>query len=176
MLKRFVIKVTPFFLMIYICNATFAQISSAGSSSFANDSTFRRAPVVDSSYLNRDIFELITRQAINGSVVKIKQSQDIVTSMQNHIANASQKRINGYRIRIFFDNKQDARVKSESISQSFAESYPWVGVYRTYDAPYFKVTVGDLRSKSDAMKMLKRLQGSFPSAFIVRENINFPPL
>ncbi|PKO98321.1 MAG: hypothetical protein CVU13_10745 [Bacteroidetes bacterium HGW-Bacteroidetes-8] len=176
MLKRFVIKVVLFFLLINICNTAFSQVSSTGGSSFTTDTTFRRAPVIDSSYLNKDIFELIARQALNGSVVKLKQSQDIVTSMQNHIANSSQKKINGYRIRIFFDNKQDARVKSENIRQSFTESFPGVGVYWTYDAPYFKVTVGDLRSKSDAMKMLKRLQGSYPSAFIVREHINFPPL
>jgi hypothetical protein len=176
MFKRFVIKVGLFFLMIFICNTAFTQISSTGSSSVAADTTFRRAPVVDSSYLNKDIFELIARQALNGSVVKIKQSPDIVTLMQSHIANASQKKISGYRIRIFFDNKQDARIKSENIRQSFAQSFPGVGVYWTYDAPYFKVTVGDLRSKSDAMKMLKRLQVSYPSAFIVREHINFPPL
>ncbi|MDP3437804.1 MAG: hypothetical protein Q8S04_11225 [Bacteroidales bacterium] len=176
MLKRFVIKWGLSLLMIYICNAAFAQVTFMNSSSNEVDTTFRRAPVVDSSYLNKDIFELIARQALNGSVVKIKQSQDIVTSMQNHIANASQKKINGYRIRIFFDNKQDARIKSENIRQSFSQNYPGVGVYWTYDAPYFKVTVGDLRSKSDAMKMLRRLQGSYQSAFIVREHINFPPL
>lgn len=176
MLKRFGIKAALFFLLIYICNTTFAQISSSTGSSFAADTTFRRAPVIDSSYFNKDIFELIAKQALNGSIVKIKQSQDIVTSMQNHIANSSQKKINGYRIRIFFDNKQDARVKSESIRQSFSSNYPGVGVYWTYDAPYFKITVGDLRSKSDAMKMLKMLQANYPSAFIVREHINFPPL
>jgi len=176
MFKRFVIKGGLIFLMIYICTAAFAQGASVNISSFGADTIFRRAPVIDSSYLNRDIFEIIAKPALNRSVVNIKQSQAIVTSMQNHIANASQKRINGYRIRIFFDNKQDARVKSESISQAFSENNPGVGVYRTYDAPYFKVTVGDLRSKSDAMKMLKRLQGSYPSAFIIREQINFPPL
>ncbi len=176
MFKGFLIKMALISLMINICNTVFAQTSSTASSSYVADTTLRRAPVIDSSYLNKDIFELIARQALNGSVVKIKQNQNIETSMQNHIANSSQKKINGYRIRIFFDNKQDARVKSENLRQSFTESFPGVGVYWTYDAPYFKVTVGDLRSKSDAMKMLKKLQGSYPSAFIVREHINFPPL
>ena len=176
MLRRLAIKGGLIFFILCFSNVLSAQGTSMNSSSVVLDTVFRRAPVIDSTYLNRDIFEILAKQSLNGSVVNIKQSKDIVTSMQNHIANASQKRVNGYRIRIFFDNKQDARVKSENMRQSFSENYPGVGVYWTYDAPYFKVTVGDLRSKSDAMKMLKMLQTNYSSAFIIREHINFPPL
>ncbi len=140
------------------------------------DSLFRTAPVLDSTYLNRDIFTILSATGLNRSTVKINQSSEIESAMRSIIANATQKRLNGFRIRIFFDNKQDARVKSESVRQSFIEQFPGTGVYRTYDNPYFKVTVGDFRTKSDAMRMLKRVEGLYPSAFIVREHINFPPL
>ncbi len=140
------------------------------------DTLFRRAPVIDSAYLNRDIFAILTSTGLNRSVVVINQSSEIESAMRSIIAGASLKKLSGFRIRIFFDNKQDARVKSEAVRQSFIEQFPGTGVYRTYDNPYFKVTVGDFRTKSDAMRMLKRLEGLYPSAFIVREHINFPPL
>ena len=52
--------------------------------------------------------------------------------------------------------------------------YPGVAVYRTYTNPYFKVTVGDCRTKSEAMKLLSRIKRNFSSAFVVKENIEYP--
>ena len=49
-----------------------------------------------------------------------------------------------------------------------------MAAYRTYTNPYFKVTVGDCRTKSEAMELLSRIKRNFPSAFVVKENIQFP--
>ena len=46
--------------------------------------------------------------------------------------------------------------------------------YRSYANPYFKVTVGDFRTKSEAMALLERIKYEFPSAFVVKENISYP--
>ena len=89
------------------------------------------------------------------------------------IGNAK-KRLNGYRIRIFFDNKQSARANSEEVEKSFTESFPQYPVYRTYTNPYFKVAVGDFRTKSDAAKVLEKVLPFFPKAFIIKDVINYP--
>jgi hypothetical protein len=34
--------------------------------------------------------------------------------------------------------------------------------------------VGDCRTKSEAMKLLARIKGNFSSAFVVKENIEYP--
>ena len=36
------------------------------------------------------------------------------------------------------------------------------------------MTVGDFRTKSEAMELLSRIKYSFPSAFVVKENISYP--
>ena len=36
------------------------------------------------------------------------------------------------------------------------------------------MTVGDFRTRSEAVKLLERIKGAFPSAFVVKENIAFP--
>ena len=52
--------------------------------------------------------------------------------------------------------------------------FPDVSAYRTYANPYFKVTVGDCRNKSEAMILLNRIKKAFPSAFVVKENVRYP--
>ena len=123
-----------------------------------------------------DIFKIVAEPGRTNSTVTIRQSNHITNTVNNYIANASKKRLNGFRVRIFFDNKQDAREISLNLENSFRELYPGVGVYRTYTNPYFKVTVGDFRNRSDAMRLFKEIERVYPSAFIVREQINFPPL
>ena len=49
-----------------------------------------------------------------------------------------------------------------------------VSAYRSYANPYFKVTVGDFRTKTEAMALLERIKVEFPSAFVIKENITFP--
>ncbi len=140
------------------------------------DSIYVQPPLLDSAYLNVNIFSLLSQRGVNGSEVTINQSRKIEEAVNFYILNADKRRINGYRIRIFFDNRQDARVKSEEIKNAFTEKYPDLGVYRTYTYPHFKVTVGDYRTKSEAMRKLRAVERDFPAAFIVREQINFPPL
>jgi hypothetical protein len=133
--------------------------------------------ILDSAYLDKDIFSLLSRRNFeNGSVVNLKCSNHIEGKLEYYKKNAANRPIRGFRVRIFFDNRQDARTRSEEIESSFSEEHPGLGVYRSYENPYFKVTVGDLRTRSEAEKLLRELEKDYPSAFIVREEINFPPL
>ena len=77
-------------------------------------------------------------------------------------------------MRIFFDNKQTARQESEAVLKRFESLHRDIKAYRTYANPYFKVTVGDFRTKSEAMEVLSRIKTEFPSAFVVKENIEYP--
>lgn len=108
----------------------------------------------------------------NGKVF-IRQSYEIENAVLGHIARNRYKKNKGYRIRIFFDNGQTARQASSAIEQAFSESYPAVPVYREFDDLYYKVAVGDFRTKTDAMRFLESIQRYYPSAFIFSENVNF---
>ena len=65
-------------------------------------------------------------------------------------------------------------MESEETLKRFESLYHDVVAYRTYANPYFKVTVGDFRTKSEAVQFLERIKKDFPSAFVVRENIEYP--
>ena len=140
------------------------------------DSTYVNRSAVDSTLVGKNIFNMLgdkNGQTTREGKVVIDQTDAVAKAMSSHIARNASRSKTGYRIRIFFDNKQDARVKSEKVAASFKAQHPGVAVYRAYENPYFKVTVGDFRSKEDARKFLNSIKGSYPSGFIVRERINF---
>lgn len=140
------------------------------------DTTIIKAPVIDSTFFKKDIFSMLQEIGPYSNKINVEQSKNVLSAFYAHVEQSSNKKINGYRIRIFFDNKQDARTHSSSVAGNFSSNYPQIPVYRTHTSPYFKVTVGDFRTKSEAMMLLKKIEVEYQSAFLVKETINFPPL
>ena len=123
------------------------------------DTTLARIPakaVVDSLLLGIDILENVQRANGAGSVV-IHQSSAIKNALNNQIAANKERKIQGYRVRIYFDNSKNARNQSDYIAHSFAAAHPEHKVYRSHVSPYFKVTVGDFRTKTDRRKNICRV-------------------
>ncbi len=139
----------------------------------ADSVVYTKVSAVDTTLAGKDIFNVLASESAEAEVT-VNQSRLISGSMNAHIRANKNRTISGYRIRIFFDNKQSARNESEATLKRFKSIYPEVTAYRIYANPYFKVTVGDFRTKSEAMAMLARIKGDFPSAFVVKENIEFP--
>lgn len=136
---------------------------------------YRHVADVDTLLAGKDIFHVMPLKAKGGKAdVEIYQSHEVATSLRKQIQTNSRRVMSGYRVRIFFDNRQTARIESEEMLEKFESMYHDVKAYRTYVNPYFKVTVGDFRTKSEAMELLSRIKRDFPSAFVVKENIEFP--
>ena len=132
----------------------------------------------DTLSLLTDVFEHFQKTGPNGNRLRIVQSDSIRYKVNWHVENnrLSSNKMQGFRVRIFFDNKQTARAESESIVTSFMALYPETAVYRMYENPYFKVTVGDFRTRSEAMRFMLEIRKTYPQAFITREGISYPPL
>ena len=132
-------------------------------------------PRIDTTLAGKNIFYLMPSKS-KGDVsdVHIYQSASIVSAMNRSFESNISRPYTGYRVRIFFDNRQSARQDSERMVEDFEKMYPGIPAYRSYVNPYFKITVGDFRTKSEAMGFLQQIIGAFPKAFIVKENIEFP--
>ncbi len=124
------------------------------------------------SLKGNDIFEIMPQG------VTINQSEELRTAAQVRIEASSSNRLetDGYRIRIYFDNRQDAREASEKAQERSKRLFPGYSTYRTYIYPNFKVTVGDFRTKAEAQIALKNVARYFPSAFVVKERMKFPSI
>ena len=123
---------------------------------------------MDSTYVGKSIINVI------GPGAEVNQTQQVRQALETYTAENEQKPIQGYRIRVFYDNSTSARVKSESIEQYLRNQYPETGVYRSFESPNYKVTIGDFRTKEEALKIYNALKGTYPTAYIIKENINFP--
>lgn len=143
--------------------------------SYVDSLVYIARPTVDSTLVGNDIFDdMPSLQAGDDAGVVINQDRVIESSVRAHIARNSQRQLSGYRVRIYFDNNQNSRTESERAQTRFTALFRDIPAYRTYTNPYFKVTVGDCRTKSEAMLLLNRVKGAFPSAFVVKENISYP--
>lgn len=123
---------------------------------------------MDTTLVGRDIMSLV------GSKVTVTQTSPVRAALNNYIFSNKGKKIQGYRIRVFYDNSPQARTRSEGIAAYLRSQYPENGVYRTFEAPNYKVTVGDFRSKEEALKVYMALKSIYPTAYIIKESINYP--
>ena len=123
---------------------------------------------MDTTLVGRDIMSLV------GGKVTVTQSAAVSHALKHYMNTNYGKKIQGYRIRVFYDNSPQARTRSESIAAYLRNQFPENGVYRTFESPNYKVTVGDFRSKEEALKIYMSLKSIYPTAFIIKESINYP--
>jgi len=142
---------------------------------FTSTAVSAQAPV-DSTLLGVDILSLISQNGSASGTAFVNQSIDIRNALSRHIIANSSAKLQGYRVRIFFDSDRTARAKSASIANNFQEKYPEVPVYVSHVSPYFKVAVGDFRTRADAQRFASKLSatGAYPYVFVVKEQINYP--
>ncbi len=90
--------------------------------------------------------------------------------------NKSLDGIEGYRVEIFFSPDADALEKAKEKKLEFLSKYPDIPVHIKYDAPNFRLRVGDFRTKNEALKLYSKIKNAYPVAFIVADDIKFPLL
>jgi hypothetical protein len=119
---------------------------------------------------------LIANQLIgqnSGHVVVIKNPV-IDSLVQKHVAlNQLQPTIDGWRIQIFFESGNNAKILANRSRDRFLEIYPDQGAYLTFNEPYYKVRVGNFRTHMDAEGFLQNIITEFPTAYIVPDNVYF---
>ena len=80
--------------------------------------------------------------------------------------NSSKNGINAYRIQIHFASKKS---EINKMKLKFIEQYDEIPIYLSYTSPYYKLRVGNFRTKYEAEKMKNKLVSSFPGSYIVKE-------
>ena len=131
----------------------------------------RQTAQMDTTLVGKNIFSLLNS---GKGTVTVAQPDKVRDGMSKHIDNNKKEKISGYRVRIYFDNKQNSRGASEEAQRRFQASHPGIMAYRSFTNPFFKVTVGDFRTRSEAIQLMQQISREFPTAFIVKETINYP--
>ncbi len=107
----------------------------------------------------------------------IKIKGDIISLdslIEKNIAkNNTNKTISGYRIQLFSGNE---RLNANSIKTKFLHLYPEQPAYLAYQQPYFKIRVGDFRTKLEAKIFYNKIKYEFGECIIIQDKINLPKL
>lgn len=69
-----------------------------------------------------------------------------------------------YRIQVYSDNnRQTAKANAEYRKRLVEQRIPEIQGYVTYDAPYWRVRVGDFQNESEALAAMKMIKSKFPA-------------
>lgn len=107
----------------------------------------------------------------------VVQDPRIGVLLQRHIdLNKRRNGIDGYRLEIFFNSDHNAREKALEVKTEFLKRYPDLDAYIQFQAPNFRVRIGNFRTKSEALKVKERIKQNYPNAFRVDDIIQYPEL
>ena len=155
--------------------SSFALTAQKTDSSKAKNKTLKR-PIMKKAIvtevtpaLSYETIEVKEQKPDTGKViVGLQETKDdrIDLLIQDYIEN---KKNYGYRIQIFSssNNKWEA-VKARS---EFLKKYPESKSYLIYQAPNFKVRIGNFPDRLAATENLELIKEEFPTAFIVQDEI-----
>jgi len=109
--------------------------------------------------------------------LNVEVDSQLVSNYNKLIAkNMKSSGIPGYRIRIFSESGIGAKKDQQQVRARFLSLYPGQDAYNRYTEPFFKVYVGDCRTKSEALKLNDIIKRDFPNPIIVPDFINLKPV
>jgi hypothetical protein len=128
--------------------------------------------------------DLFRRDDQTSGVLKINQDAAVDTLIGRYILMSNRVYrengyygIEGYRIQIYSSSNRNAREESKKAQAQFISSFPDIFSTIKYSEPgYFKVRVGDFRTKAEATRLYMEISRVFPDAYLVPDVINFPEL
>ena len=181
-LKRLLKRLLMAMLFLATVGMAYAQGQGVAGQDAATQSAAAQEPATDTTSVgaSQSLDSLLVGVSIFDRLAEynteVNQIPQIREAFSKYIEQNSGKKRHGYRIRIFISNAQNARAQSLEVENSFKKLFPAIPTYRTPSNPYFKVTVGNYRSRSDAARALTIIKEEYPAAFMVKETIDYPEL
>ncbi|AMS28052.1 hypothetical protein AEM51_03430 [Bacteroidetes bacterium UKL13-3] len=117
---------------------------------------------------------MLTNVYAQNTFVRVQTDSRLDSLVEKNIeTNKSANGIQGYRVQIFFGSE---RKQAQDAKTKLLQLMPDEEVYLIYQQPYFKVRVGDYRTKMEAEAVYRKLLHEFDKLFIVPDKINLPKL
>lgn len=83
------------------------------------------------------------------------------------------KNMSGYRLQVINTNDRN---KALEVKTKMLSEFPSEKIYMLYQSPYFKVQMGNFRTREDATKLLNKVKKVYPSGvFIVPSRVEIKP-
>ncbi len=115
----------------------------------------------------------VASYAQQGSVV-VKADPRIDSLIAMHVAHGrTYPLVEGYRIQIFKDSGNDALDEAHLVMDKFHEDFPDVTAYLSFQEPYYRVRVGDFKTRLDALGQMEKIKKKFRNVWVIKDYIYF---
>ena len=81
--------------------------------------------------------------------------------------------VEGWRVQLLFKDKKKVIMQ---LKNNFIKLYPEIPIYLKHEAPFYKLRVGNCRTKLMAIKIKNQISKHFAGAYPVEETISFSQL
>jgi hypothetical protein len=118
-----------------------------------------------------DALGRLQQRELTGQVTIFLDSLVLENYHKHLVQNRKEGGIDGYKIRIFSDNGMGAKESQKRVQARFLSLFPEIPTDPRYEGSYYKIYVGNFRTKRDALRAMERISKRFPDAFIVEDQI-----
>jgi hypothetical protein len=148
---------------LLILTALCATMTAAAQSTLPTSATLKATP-------RKETKAAVDTPGTPGSVTII-EAAGVKELMADHAKR--EHVLKGYRLQIYLNAD---RKQAETLRAQFLQKHPDVPAYLSYQAPNFKVRVGDLLTRLEGEKLRAELKAEFPGCYIVPDEIELPVL
>jgi len=96
----------------------------------------------------------------------------LITLHQLH--NKTYPFIKGYRIQLFKDSGNEALDEAQEMMDKFKKEFPDLNTYLSFHEPYYRVRVGDFRTRLEALDWLQEIKRKYRNVWVIKDFINYP--
>lgn len=130
-------------------------------------------PTIADKLNSEGSISIIQSEALNARLIPYAINQD--TEIGNEHVTVPRIKA-GYRVQVFDDNNvRTAKRDAQACKQQISTRFPDFPVYMTFSSPYWRVKVGDFRTRGEAESAMAEIKAAFPSMAkslrIVRDRI-----
>ena len=105
-------------------------------------------------------------RTMDGAYVKVSEGVSVTEAVAAiEKKRATNGKVHGQRVVIFSDNAQYAEDNANKVLETFNKHYPHINAYKQYEAPYFKVLVGDCLTDEEVHALIRILEDEYPNLF-----------
>lgn len=108
------------------------------------------------------IIEVIAPAALEQRLISTESGDE--SSHATEVKPGTAVRAGGYRVQVFSDNNaRSAKTEARGRARNISSRFPQHRTYVVYNAPFWRLKVGDFRNQQDAQQFADEIKRAFPS-------------
>jgi hypothetical protein len=106
----------------------------------------------------------------------VTQDENVEKLIQKYRQNNLSKGMQGFRVQIYSVSGNRSKLLTDREEAIFNAAFPGVRSYVRYDEPYYKLRVGDFRTRLEAERFMREISSRYVFSIVVPDRINPPRL